>query len=134
MPCAHTRVPTLQEIVDHLNALTTASLPLALQHWHVHSCLSGDTWQGLGLLSGSRLSNTIQTLSVFGISSISINADSGARDGGNTSSFKGAEIAIVVDVSGSMASSIPSLRAATTKIIDTVYGTSNTKPDCMKAL
>ena len=61
------RFPTLQEIVDHLNALTTASLPLALQHWHVHSCLSGDTWQGPGLLFGSRLSNIIQTLAVFGI-------------------------------------------------------------------
>ena len=37
MPCAHTRSeslpsPTLQEIANHLNALTTASLPLALAH------------------------------------------------------------------------------------------------------
>ena len=62
VPCTHTRSPTLQEIVDHLSALTTASLPLAL----AHSILSGDDWQGLGLLSGSRLSDIITTLAICG--------------------------------------------------------------------
>ncbi len=47
-----TRPPTLPEIVDHLNALTTTdSLPLAL----AHTILNDDAWQGLGLLSGSLL-------------------------------------------------------------------------------
>ena len=32
VPCSSTRPPTLQEIVDHLAALTTTSLPLALAH------------------------------------------------------------------------------------------------------
>ena len=68
-------------------------------------------------------------LSVIGIPSIAISAYSAATGGGTTSSFKGAEIAIVVDVSGSMTSSIPSLRAATTKILDTVYDSSDTKKD-----
>ena len=51
MPCTSTRPPTLPEIVDHLNALTTDSLPLAL----AHTILNDDAWQGLGLLSGSLL-------------------------------------------------------------------------------
>jgi hypothetical protein len=58
----------LQEIADHLNALTTSStdsLPLAL----AHTALNGDDWQGLGLLSGSRLSDVITTLAVFGTTS-----------------------------------------------------------------
>jgi hypothetical protein len=53
---APTRPPTLQEIVDHLTALTTDSPPLAL----AHITLNGDGGQGLGLLSGSRLSDIIQ--------------------------------------------------------------------------
>ncbi len=61
MPCSTTtttsRPPTLQEIVDHLNVLT----PLAL----AHTVLSDDSWQGLGLLSGSRLSDLILTLTAF---------------------------------------------------------------------
>ncbi len=40
MPCTSTRPPTLQEIVGHLNALTTDSLPLAL----AHTTLIGDDW------------------------------------------------------------------------------------------
>ncbi len=56
----NTRPPTLQEIVDHLNALT-AELQLAL----AHTILNDDGWQGLGLLSGSRLSDLILTLTVF---------------------------------------------------------------------
>ena len=59
MPC--NRLPTLQEIVDHLNALTIDSLPLAL----AHAILSNGDWQGLGLLSGSRLSDLILALAVF---------------------------------------------------------------------
>ena len=61
MPSTSTRPPTLQEIVDHLNALTADSLPLAL----AHTTLNGDGGQGLGLLSGSRLSDIITTLAVF---------------------------------------------------------------------
>ena len=53
----YTKPPTLQEIVDHLNALTADSLPLAL----AHAILSNGSWQGLGLLSGSRLSDLILT-------------------------------------------------------------------------
>lgn len=68
-------------------------------------------------------------LSAVGIPSIAIAANSAATGGGTTSTFRGAEIAIVVDVSGSMTSSIPSLRAATTTILDTVYGSSDTKTD-----
>ena len=41
------RPPTLQELVDHLTALTTNSLPLALAHTTLH----GGSDQGLGLLS-----------------------------------------------------------------------------------
>lgn len=100
---------------SNMTSLAASSASFRVEDGIVYGTASGNYKTGL--------------LSVFGISSISINADSGARDGGTTSSFKGAEIAIVVDVSGSMASSIPSLRAATTKILDTVYGTSNTKPD-----
>ena len=62
MPSTSTRPPTLQEIVDHLNALTADSLPLAL----AHTTLNGDGGQGLGLLSGSRLSDIITTLAPFG--------------------------------------------------------------------
>ena len=57
----YARPPTLQEIVDHLNALTNDSLPLALAHT-IHNA---DDWQGLGLLSGSRLSDLILALAVF---------------------------------------------------------------------
>ena len=46
---------TLQELVDHLTALTTNSLPLALAHIALHS----GSDQGLGLLSGSRLSDIV---------------------------------------------------------------------------
>jgi hypothetical protein len=62
LPSTSTRPPTLQEIIDHLTALTTDSLPLAL----AHITLNGDGGQGLGLLSGSRLSDIITTLAVFG--------------------------------------------------------------------
>jgi hypothetical protein len=64
LPCTSSRPPTLQEIVDHLTALTTDSLPLAL----AHITLNGDGGQGLGLLSasGSRISDIITTLAVFG--------------------------------------------------------------------
>ncbi len=50
--------------MDHLNALTADSLPLAL----AHATLNGDGGQGLGLLSGSRLSDivTVTILAVFG--------------------------------------------------------------------
>ncbi len=54
--------PTLQGLVDHLTALTTNSLPLALAHITLH----GGSDQGLGLLSGSRLSDIITALGVFG--------------------------------------------------------------------
>jgi hypothetical protein len=47
---------------DHLAALTADSLPLAL----AHIALNGDGGQGLGLLSGSRFSDIITTLAVFG--------------------------------------------------------------------
>jgi hypothetical protein len=47
------RPPTLQELVDHLTALTTNSLPLALAHITLHS--GSDQGSKLGLLSGSRL-------------------------------------------------------------------------------
>ena len=53
---------TLQELVDHLTALTTNSLPLALAHIALHS----GSDQGLGLLSGSRLSDIVTALTVFG--------------------------------------------------------------------
>jgi hypothetical protein len=53
---------TLQELVAHLTALTTNSLPLALAHITLHS----GSDQGLGLLSGSRLSDIITALAVFG--------------------------------------------------------------------
>ncbi len=53
---------TLQELVDHLTSLTTNSLPLALAHITLHS----GSDQGLGLLSGSRLSDIITALAVFG--------------------------------------------------------------------
>jgi hypothetical protein len=53
---------TLQELVDHLTALTTNSLPLALAHITLHS----GSDQGLGLLSGSRLSDIVTALAVFG--------------------------------------------------------------------
>jgi hypothetical protein len=53
---------TLQELVDHLTAITTNSLPLALAHITLHS----GSDQGLGLLSGSRLSDIITALAVFG--------------------------------------------------------------------
>ncbi len=61
-PSISARPPTLQELVDHLTALTTDSLPLAL----AHITLNSDSDQGLGLLSGSRLSDIITTLVVFG--------------------------------------------------------------------
>jgi hypothetical protein len=61
-PSASARLPTLQELVDHLTALTTNSLPLALAHTTLH----GGSDQGLGLLSGSRLSDIITALAVFG--------------------------------------------------------------------
>jgi hypothetical protein len=64
LPSTSTRPPTLLEIIDHLTALTTDSLPLAL----AHITLNGDGGQGLGLLSGSRLSDIFTTfkLAVFG--------------------------------------------------------------------
>ena len=62
VPCSSARPPTLQEIVDHLAALTTTSLPLALAH---STTTVGTDWPGLGLLSGSRLSDIITTLAVF---------------------------------------------------------------------
>ncbi len=46
-PSISARPPTLQELVDHLTALTTSSLPLALAHITLH----GGNDQGLGLLS-----------------------------------------------------------------------------------
>jgi hypothetical protein len=61
-PSISARPPTLQELVDHLTALTSNSLPLALAHITLH----GGSDQGLGLLSGSRLSDIITTLAVFG--------------------------------------------------------------------
>lgn len=67
-------------------------------------------------------------LSAVGLTTIPISAHSAATDSGSNG-FKGAEIAIVVDVSGSMTASIPSLRAASTTILDTVYGTSDTQTD-----
>jgi hypothetical protein len=63
VPCSSVRPPTLQEIVDHLTSLTTTSLPLALAH---STTIDGTDWPGLGLLSGSRLSDIITTLAVFG--------------------------------------------------------------------
>jgi hypothetical protein len=62
MPSISTRPPTLQEMVDHLTALTADSLPLTL----AHTTLNDNGGQGLGLLSGSRLSDIITTLAVFG--------------------------------------------------------------------
>jgi hypothetical protein len=59
--------PTRQEIVDHLTALTTNSLPLALALAHIMMALNGDGGQGLGLLSGSRLSDIITTLAAFNL-------------------------------------------------------------------
>jgi hypothetical protein len=61
-PSISARPLTLQELVDHLTALTTNSLPLALAHITLHS----GSDQGLGLLSGSRLSDIITALAVFG--------------------------------------------------------------------
>ncbi len=61
-PSISARPPTLQELVDHLTALTTDSLPLALAHITLHS----GSDQGLGLLSGSRVSDIITALAVFG--------------------------------------------------------------------
>ena len=61
-PNISARPLTLQELVDHLTALTTNSLPLALAHITLHS----GSDQGLGLLSGSRLSDIITALAVFG--------------------------------------------------------------------
>jgi hypothetical protein len=61
-PSISTQPPTLQELVDHLTALTTNSLPLALAHITLH----GGSDQGLGLLSDSRLSDIITALAVFG--------------------------------------------------------------------
>jgi hypothetical protein len=61
-PSISTRPLTLQELVDHLVALTTNSLPLALAHNTLHS----GSDQGLGLLSGSRLSDIITALAIFG--------------------------------------------------------------------
>ncbi len=51
-----TRPPTLQEIVDHLSALTADSLPLASALAHI--TLNGTTsngGQGLGLLSAFKV-------------------------------------------------------------------------------
>ena len=62
VPSSSARPPTLQEIVEHLHALTETSLPLALAHSTV---TDGAGWPGLGLLSGSRLSDIIITLTVF---------------------------------------------------------------------
>ncbi len=61
-PSISARPLTLQELVDHLTALTTNSLPLALAHITLHN--GSDL--GLGLLSGSRLSDIITALAVFG--------------------------------------------------------------------
>jgi hypothetical protein len=61
-PSISAQPPTLQGLVDHLTALTTNSLPLALAHITLH----GGSDQGLGLLSGSRLSDIITALAVFG--------------------------------------------------------------------
>jgi hypothetical protein len=61
-PSISARPPTLQELVDHLTALTTNSLPLALAYITLH----GGSDQGLGFLSGSRLSDIVTTLGVFG--------------------------------------------------------------------
>jgi len=61
-PSISARPLTLQELVDHLTALTTNSLPLALAHATLHS----GSDQGLGLLSGSRLSDIVTALAVFG--------------------------------------------------------------------
>jgi hypothetical protein len=47
--------------VSHLNALAADSLPLTL----AHTILSNGCWQGLGLLSGSRLPDLILTLAAF---------------------------------------------------------------------
>ena len=59
--CTHTRNPALQEIVDRLHGLTAASLPLAL----APTILNNDDWRGLGLLSGSRLSDIATALGLF---------------------------------------------------------------------
>jgi hypothetical protein len=61
-PSISAQPPTLQELVDHLTALATNSLPLALAHSTLHS----GSDQGLGLLSGSPLSDIITALAVFG--------------------------------------------------------------------
>jgi hypothetical protein len=61
-PSISARPSTLQELVDHLTALTTNSLPMAL----AHITLNSGNDQGLGLLSGSRLSDIITALAVFG--------------------------------------------------------------------
>jgi hypothetical protein len=63
-PSISAQPSTLQAPVDHLTALTTNSqaLPLALAHITLH----GGSDQGLGLLSGSRLSDIITALTVFG--------------------------------------------------------------------
>jgi hypothetical protein len=65
-PSISARPLTLQELVDHLTALTTNSLPLALAHNTLHSVHNSGSDQGLGLLSGSRLSDIITALAVFG--------------------------------------------------------------------
>jgi hypothetical protein len=52
-PSISAQPSTLQALVDHLTALTTNSLPIALAHITLH----GGSDQGLGLLSGSRLSD-----------------------------------------------------------------------------
>lgn len=110
---------TIKAASDHYKANTTglaaSTASFRVQNGIVYGTATGSYKTGL--------------LSAVGVKSIAIDADSAATNGVTESSFKGAEIAIVVDVSGSMTSSIPSLRAATTKILDTVYGSSNTKTD-----
>jgi Flp pilus assembly protein TadG len=51
-----------------------------------------------------------------------------------SSRARGIELAIVVDVSGSMTSHIPALRSAATRLLDVVYGTSNERPDVFVGL
>jgi hypothetical protein len=62
-PSISAQPPTLQELADHLTALTTNSLPLAL----AHITLNSGSDQCLGLLSGSRLSDITTALSSGGL-------------------------------------------------------------------
>ena len=70
------------------------------------------------LFGEAKATSTTAFLGLIGIRSIPIKVNAAATAG---ASRGGMELAIVVDVSGSMNSSIPSLRSSITELLDTIY-------------